>query len=119
MSPSPIQPGGPLAQVGEARPFGLLQGRTQEKRRGPYSGTNDENQHQTRLRRVAFDPLVRGDGVLPEVFLGDSSRPGREVLLRDGEDLVDGRNAVAVRPVAAEDDAILAEDFHQPVQPGR
>ncbi len=41
----------------------------------------------------------------------------REVLLGHAEHLVHRRDAVAVRPIAAEKNAILAEDLHQQVEP--
>src|SRR4051812_8838455 len=68
------------------------------------------------LRRIALHPLVGRDRVPPEVLLRDGSRLRGEVFLGDREHLVDWRHAIAVRPVAAEEDAILAEDFGQRVE---
>src|SRR5204863_233887 len=71
-----------------------------------------------RLRGVAPDPLVGGHGVPPEVLLLDGSRLRQEVLLRNCKDRVDWCHAVAVGPVAAEEDAVFSEHFQQPVEPG-
>ena len=61
--------------------------------------------------------MVGGHRVLPEIFLLERSGFGGKVCLHDANDFVDGRDAVAVGVVASKDDAILAEDADQIVEP--
>src|SRR5678815_3973138 len=68
------------------------------------------------LRCVAPDPLVGRRGVPPEVLLRDSSRLRQKILLRNREDLVDRRHAVAVGPIAAEENPVLTEDADESVE---
>src|SRR6185503_1176244 len=63
-----------------------------------------------------FDPLVSGEGVLPEVLFGNPLRLRLEELPHHTNDLVDRRDAIAVRPVAAKENPILSERAHQTTQ---
>src|SRR5580698_834271 len=71
------------------------------------------------LARIALHPPVRLRGVLPEHLLHCGLALARDVRARNADD-VGIRvvlDALALRPVAAERDAILAEDRPELVEP--
>src|SRR5260370_26502493 len=63
-------------------------------------------------------PTVRGDGILPEVFLGGRPSFAGEILAHYAQLLRVGQPLIAVRPVTAVEQAILAENAEQLIEPG-
>src|SRR5262249_8531720 len=69
-----------------------------------------------RLLGIAVDPSVCGEGVFPEVFLRGGATLRVEILPHYSYDRRQVVHSPGIRPVAAEDQAVLSESLEQIIQ---
>src|SRR5579862_9682782 len=70
-----------------------------------------------RLAGIPLDPVVRRDGVLPKVLFRHCRSLRIKVLSHNPEHLWISSPLVAIGPVAAIDEAVLAEDIPNLIEP--